>query len=58
MIKNAFFPCLYSTSENNGIKDTVVGVPHKLGKKGMEEIIKIKLTPDEQAALNKSAADV
>jgi malate dehydrogenase len=35
-----------------------VGVPIKLGKKGMEQIIQIKLNPDEQAALGKSAADV
>ena len=41
-----------------GINDVVVGVPIKIGKKGMEEIIQIKLTPEEQAALNKSAGDV
>lgn len=41
-----------------GQNDVVVGVPIKIGKKGMEEIIQIKLTADEQAALNKSAADV
>ncbi len=41
-----------------GLSDVVVGVPVKLGKGGMEEVIQIKLTPDEQAALNKSAADV
>jgi malate dehydrogenase len=35
-----------------------VGVPVKLGKKGMEEIIQIKLNADEQAALAKSAEDV
>jgi malate dehydrogenase len=32
-----------------------VGVPVKLGANGMEQIIEIKLTPEEQAALNKSA---
>jgi malate dehydrogenase len=41
-----------------GMSDVVVGVPIKIGRKGMEEIIQIKLTADEQAALNKSAADV
>jgi malate/lactate dehydrogenase len=30
----------------------------KLGKKGMEQIIQIKLNPDEAAALGKSAEDV
>lgn len=38
--------------------DVFLGVPVKLGKGGLEEIIQIKLTSDEQAALNKSAADV
>jgi malate dehydrogenase len=56
--KKRVLPCSIQLQGEYGIKDTVVGVPMKLGKKGMEEIIKIKLTPDEQAALNKSAADV
>ena len=41
-----------------GIRDTFVGVPVKLGRGGMEEIIQIKLNADEQAALNKSASEV
>lgn len=41
-----------------GLKDVVVGVPIKIGRKGLEEIIQIKLTADEQAALNKSAEGV
>ncbi len=41
-----------------GLKDTVVGVPVKVGKNGMEQIIEIKLQPDEAAALQKSANDV
>jgi malate dehydrogenase len=35
-----------------------VGVPCKLGAKGIEQIIEIKLTPEEDAALKKSAAAV
>jgi malate dehydrogenase len=35
-----------------------VGVPVKLGAKGIEQIIEIKLQPEEQAALHKSAASV
>ena len=38
-----------------GIKGLYVGVPCKLGAKGLEQIIEIKLTAEEQAALNKSA---
>jgi len=56
--KKRILPCSVQLQGEYGISDTVVGVPVKLGKNGLEEIIKIKLTPDEQAALNKSAADV
>jgi malate dehydrogenase len=41
-----------------GLKDVMVGVPAKLGKKGVEQIIEIKLSEEEQAALNKSAEGV
>jgi len=40
------------------LTDVMVGVPVKLGKKGVEEIVQIKLNPDEQEALNKSAGGV
>ena len=33
-------------------------MPVKLGRKGVEQVIEIKLTADEQAAFNKSAASV
>jgi len=38
-----------------GISGTFVGVPAKIGANGMEQIIEMKLTPEEQAALKKSA---
>ncbi|MFY8001190.1 MAG: malate dehydrogenase [Candidatus Kapaibacteriota bacterium] len=41
-----------------GQKDVVCGVPIVIGKNGMERIFEIKLSADEQAALNKSADDV
>jgi malate dehydrogenase len=41
-----------------GINDLFVGVPVKLGARGMEQIIEIKLTAEEDAALKKSAAAV
>jgi malate dehydrogenase len=41
-----------------GLNDVYCGVPVKLGKNGVEEIIQIKLSDDEQAALNRSAQDV
>jgi malate dehydrogenase len=40
------------------VKDLFVGVPVKLGARGVEQIVQIKLTPDEQALLDKSAAAV
>jgi malate dehydrogenase len=41
-----------------GVNDLFVGVPVKLGAKGVEQIIEIKLTADEQAAFTKSAGAV
>jgi malate dehydrogenase len=49
------FPCTVYLSGEYGIDGLYVGVPIKLGAGGVEEIIEIKLTADEQAALNRSA---
>jgi len=56
--KKRVLPCSVWLKGEYGINDVFLGVPVKLGKNGMEEIIQIKLTNEEQAALNKSAADV
>jgi malate dehydrogenase len=56
--KKRILPCSVWLKGEYGLNDVFVGVPVKLGKNGIEEIIQIKLTNDEQAALNKSAADV
>lgn len=56
--KKRILPCAAYVQGEYGIHDTFVGIPVKLGRKGIEEIIQIKLNPDEQAALNKSADDV
>lgn len=56
--KKRILPCAAYLQGEYGLKDVYVGVPIKLGKNGMEEIIQIKLTPEEQAGLNKSAEDV
>lgn len=56
--KKRIMPCAVWLQGEYGMKDTFVGVPVKLGKKGVEEIIQIKLNDDEQAALGKSAEDV
>jgi malate dehydrogenase len=41
-----------------GIKDTVIDVPVRLGKKGIEEIIELELTKEETQALNNSVKAV
>ncbi len=53
--KKKILPCAAYLEGEYGIHDLFIGVPVKLGKNGIEEIIQIKLTGDEQAALNKSA---
>jgi malate dehydrogenase len=56
--KKKILPCAVYLEGEYGIKGLFVGVPVKLGAKGVEQIIEIKLTPDEKAALDKSAASV
>jgi malate dehydrogenase len=56
--KKRILPCAAYLQGEYGLHDTCAGVPVKLGSKGIEEIMQIKLNPDEQAALNKSAEDV
>src|SRR6267154_5168546 len=56
--KKKILPCAAYLEGEYGIKGLFVGVPCKLGAKGLEEIIQIKLTAEEQAALQKSAAAV
>lgn len=51
-------PCAVWLQGEYGIKDVFVGVPVKLGTKGLEKIIEITLTAEEQEALNKSAEHV
>jgi malate dehydrogenase len=41
-----------------GINGLFVGVPVKLGARGIEQIFQVKLQPEEQAMLKKSAAAV
>lgn len=53
--RKKILPCATCLDGEYGIRGVVVGVLAKLGKNGIEQIIELKLTPDEQAALNKSA---
>src|SRR5436190_7718883 len=56
--KKKIVPCSVFLQGEYGIRDLFVGVPVKLGARGVEQIIEIKLTPEEDAALKKSAAAV
>ena len=56
--KKRILPCAVYLTGQYGHKDLYVGVPVKLGKNGIEEVIEIKLTPDEQKQFDKSAAAV
>lgn len=53
--KKKILPCAAMLQGEYGISDLFIGVPVKLGKNGIEEVIQITLSDDEQAALNKSA---
>jgi malate dehydrogenase len=56
--KKKILPCAAYLNGEYGIHGLFVGVPVKLGAKGIEQIIEIKLTADEKAALDKSVAAV
>jgi malate dehydrogenase len=56
--RKKILPCAAYLEGEYGIHGVFVGVPVKLGARGIEQIVEIKLTPEEQAALGKSAAAV
>jgi malate dehydrogenase len=56
--KKKVLPCSVYLEGEYGISGVFVGVPVKLGARGVEQIIEVKLTPEEEAALKKSAAGV
>ncbi len=56
--KRKILPCAALLQGEYGYHDLFVGVPVKLGRNGLEQIIEIKLTDEEAAALRKSADSV
>jgi malate dehydrogenase len=56
--KKKVLPCAAYLEGEYGIHGLFVGVPCKLGARGIEKIYELKLTPEEQAGLQKSAAAV
>src|ERR1043165_5503990 len=56
--KRKILPCAAYLTGEYGLNDLYVGVPVKLGKSGVEQIVEITLTAEEEVALQKSAAAV
>ena len=56
--KKKIVPCSVFLQGEYGVRDLFVGVPVKLGARGLEQVIQIKLMPDEDTAFKKSAAAV
>jgi malate dehydrogenase len=56
--KKKILPCVAYLQGEYGINDLFIGVPVKLGSSGIEEIIEIRLTAEENEALQRSAKAV
>ena len=56
--KKRILPCAAYCDKEYGVGGYFVGVPVKIGKNGVEEVVEIKLLPDEKAAFDKSVAAV
>ena len=56
--KKKILPCAAYLDGQYGVKGLYVGVPVKLGRSGVEQIIEITLTAEEQTAFQKSAGAV
>ncbi len=56
--RKRILPCAVHLQGEYGIDGLFVGVPVKLGARGAEEVVQLELTPDEQAALRRSADSV
>lgn len=56
--KKRILPCSAWLEGEFGMSGLFLGVPCKLGSEGLLDVIEVELTPDERAALEKSAAAV
>jgi len=56
--KHKILPCATYLQGEYGIRDTYVGVPVQLGRRGVEKVFEIELTPEERTALHASADSV
>jgi malate dehydrogenase len=53
--KKKILPCAAFLEGEYGVNGLYVGVPCKLGSSGIEQVVEVKLTAEESAALHKSA---
>ncbi|HEU5251595.1 MAG TPA: malate dehydrogenase, partial [Thermoanaerobaculia bacterium] len=51
-------PCAAYLEGEYGMSGVYLGVPVKVGRSGVEQILEIELEPDEKAALGRSADSV
>lgn len=56
--ENRIFPCCVNLEGQYGLKDVFLGVPVKLGKNGIEQVIELKLNAEEMTLLHASAGHV
>lgn len=56
--ENRIFPCCVKLNGEYGLEDIFLGVPVKLGKEGIKEVLELKLDDAEMALLNTSAGHV
>jgi len=56
--KHLILPCAIYLQGEYGYRDIFVGVPARLGAAGLEQVVEIRLTPDEKTALDRSAEAV
>ncbi|MGB5814193.1 MAG: malate dehydrogenase [Thermoanaerobaculia bacterium] len=56
--KKKILPCAAYLEGEYGVEGLFIGVPAKLGRSGLEEVIELELTADDKAALDKSVAAV
>lgn len=56
--KKRILPCAAYLEGEYGVRDLFLGVPVKLGARGIEQVVEVRLDPAEKAALDKSAAAV
>jgi malate dehydrogenase len=56
--RHRILPCAVQLQGEYGYRDVFLGVPARLGAGGLEKVVEIRLTPEEKAALDRSAAAV